>query len=207
MIEALQRVPTETIEAFLLSHNADKVGIPQQLADYILQINEAANLNRKYSSITECAKKLQRSYPDLSISTCKSRIYDAINYFNSDCSVTAESWNLFFADEMMKLREVNLVAHDLKEARLCTERAREYRIAASNSAVPKDLTKFRTQLVSPDLELDRMGVKEKGVLASYKRALEIIDSRDISSSDKTRLKAELGRELNIQEIGEETDES
>ncbi len=69
MIEALQRVPTETIEAFLLSHNADKVGIPQQLADYILQINEAANLNRKYSSITECAKKLQRSYPDLSMTT------------------------------------------------------------------------------------------------------------------------------------------
>lgn len=202
MIEALQRVPTETIESFLLCRDASKVGIPTQLAEYILQINEASNLNRRYSSITECAKRLQRSYPELSISTCKSRIYDAINYFNSDCTVTAESWNLFFADEMMKLREVNLVAHDLKEARLCTEKAREYRIAASSSAVPKDLTKFKPQLVSPDLELDRMGVKEKGILQSYKRALEIIDSRDINSADKKRLRGELFRELNIDDVEE-----
>lgn len=200
MIEHLQKLPTEIVERFLENRNAQKCGIPAPLADYILQVNEATNLFRKYQSITECAKYLQKAYPTLSISTCKSRIYDSINYFNSDCSVTSGAWNLYYADQMMKLSEVNLVAHNLKEARVCFERARQYRIAASANTVDPNRLKFKPQIVSADMELERMGIKKKGLLTAYKKSVAIINSRDIPSEDKERMMRELQHELNVEEV-------
>lgn len=200
MIEHLQKLPVDVVERFLQVRDSKKVGIPPALADYILEVNEASNLHRKYQSITECAKQLQRAYPHLSIATCKKRIYDAINYFNTDCTVTSEAWNLYFADMMMKLSEVNLVAHDMREARICFERAREYRIAASANAINPDRVKFKPQIVSAEMELERMGIKRKGLLDAYKKAMSIIDSRDISSTDKGRLKKEVETELGISEV-------
>lgn len=199
MIEHLNKIKPEIVELFLHLRDSQKVGIPEILGEYILEINEASNLHRRYQSITECSVMLRRVYPKLSLSTCRSRVYDAINYFNSDCTVTSEAWNLYFADQMMKLSEVNLVAHDMREARICMEKAREYRIAASANAIDPEKIKFRTQLVSPDMEIDRMGIKRNGLLGAYKKAVDIIESRDISPEDKKRLRVELDRELNIED--------
>lgn len=199
MIQHLQRLPTEVVERFLEIRDAKKVGIPPALAEYILQVNEASNLLRRNPSITECARVLQKSYPVLSISTCKARIYDAINYFNADCSVTSEAWNMYFADQSMKLMEVNLVAHNFTEARKCIEDARVWRLQASANAINPDRIKFKPQIVSADMQLDRMGVTKQGVLATYEKALKLINEFDISSNDKDRLKGEVSRELNIEE--------
>ena len=141
-----------------------------KLADYILQINEASSLNRKFHSISECAKKLHQSFPELSIHTCKSRIYDAINYLNQDCTVTSEAWYLYYADMFMKLFEVNLVGHNFREARNCLQKSCEYRIKASANAIDPDRIKFKHQIVSADMELARMGVKKQGILNAYKKA-------------------------------------
>ena len=200
MIEHLQNLPIEVVERFLEVRDAKKTGIPPALADYILQVNEASNLFRRYASVSDCAKRLQKSYTHLSISACKTRIYDAINYFNSDCSVTSEAWNLYYADQMMKLWEVDMVAHDFKEARTCLERARDYRIAASANTINPDRIKFKPQIVSADMQLERMGVSKKGVLSAYEQALSLIESFDISGNDKGRLKGEVEMELNITDI-------
>jgi hypothetical protein len=204
MIEHLQKLPIDVVERFLEVRDAKVMGIPPALADYILQVNEAANLHRRYQSITECARKLQKHYPELSIATCKKRIYDAINYFNSDCTVTSEAWNLYFADQMMKLMEVNLVAHDLREARICMEKARAYRIEASANVINPDRIKFKPQIVSAEMELERMGIKKKGLLDAYRKALKIIDSRDISQTDKDRLKREVETELGLSDVDYES---
>ncbi len=200
MIENLQKLPVEIVERFLETRDAKATGVPEPLAEYILQVNEATNLLRRYQSITDCAKRLQKVYPKLSISTCKSRIYDSINYFNSDCNVTSDAWNLYFADQMMKLFEVNLVAHNLREARICTEKARAYRIEASANAVNPDRIRFKPQIVSADMQLDRMGIKRKGILGAYKQAVDIISQRDISQKDKDRLKSEIQMELGVEDI-------
>ena len=197
MIEHLQKLPTDVVERFLDVRDAKAMGIPPALAEYILQVNAAANLHKKHQSISECARKLQKQYPELSIRTCKNRIYDAINYFNSDCTVTSEAWNLYFADQMMNLMEVNLVAHDLREARVCMEKARAYRIEASANIINPDRIKFKPQIVSAEMELERMGIKKKGLLDAYRKALTIIDSRDINQTDKDRLKREVETELGL----------
>jgi len=203
MIEHLQKLAPEIVERFLEIRDPEQLGIPQKLADYILQINEASNLHRSNHSITECAKKLQKSYPELSIHTCKSRIYDAINYLNSDCSVTSEAWYLHYADMLMKLFEVNLVAHNFREARTCLLKSCEYRIKASANAVDPDRIKFKPQIISPDLELERMGVKRSGILGAYKKAMTIISNQDATDKEKQRQVDEVIRELNIKDVGYE----
>jgi len=203
MIEHLQKLPPETVEQFLASRDAEPLGIPPKLAEYILQINEASNLNKKHHSISECAKKLKQSFPELSIHTCKSRIYDAINYLNQDCTVTSEAWYLYYADMFMKLFEVNLVGHNFREARTCLQKSCEYRIKASANAIDPERLKFKHQIVSPDLELDRMGVKKQGILGAYKKALSIIDNLDATDMEKQRIVDEVERELNITDIPHE----
>lgn len=195
----LQKLSVEVVQRFLEVRDAKSCGIAPALADYILQVNFASNLHKKYASITECARKLQQEYPDLSIHTCRQRIYDAVNYFNCDCNVTSEAWNNYFADQMMLLRDVNLIAHNFKEARLCMQEARKYRIEASSNIIDPRLKEFKPQIVSPDLEIQRMGVKGQGLLKAYNQAKEIIMKRDIPESEKKRLVEEVERELNISE--------
>ena len=197
MIEHLRKLPTELVERFLELRDAKKLGIPEKLGNYILQLNMAANLNKKIHSISECAKRLQEQFPELSLSTCKSRIYDAINYLNDGCSVTSESWNLYYADMFMRLFEVNIVSHNMKEARTCLQKARDYRIIASDTAVDPDRIRFKQQIVSPDIMLDRMGVKKKGLLDSYNKAMNIIESLEATDGEKERLAREVSKELNI----------
>ncbi|QIK56061.1 hypothetical protein G7051_17525 [Dysgonomonas sp. HDW5B] len=201
MLENLQRLPVEIVERFLEVRDAKKVGISPALADYILELNEASNLHRKYRSVSECANKLRITYPHLSIPTCKSRIYDAINFFNSDCSVTSPAWNNYFADQMMKLADICLVAHDFGQVDRCWTKARNWRIEASANVIDPKLISFKPQIVSADITLKRMGVSSpKGILKAWEEAQTIIKSRDISQSEKDRLLDEVANELNIETV-------
>lgn len=205
MIEQVKKLPLGVLEAFLQDRSAEKYGIPPAIADYILQINAAQLIHKKNASIAEAAIKLQKEFPNLAISTCRSRIYDSINFFNTASTVTADAWNLYFADEMMKLRDLNIINQDFKEARICVEKAKEYRLEAASGLVDPDRIKFKPQIVSPDLELERMGIQKKGLLASYKKAIKIIEERDIPEAEKSRIKGEVDRELNIQTIEVDAD--
>lgn len=187
MLEHIQRLPIEVIQAFLKNRNAKACGVPPALAEYILQINDAYNLNKRYRAISDCANQLRLKYPELSLPTCKSRVYDAISFFNADCGVTADAWDNYFADRMAKLFEVNLIAQDRKEARMCTILEREYRLAASQNRVDPRLIQFKPQIVSADMQLDRMGVTPKGVLAAWEKAKAIIQSREIAPHEKKRI--------------------
>jgi hypothetical protein len=200
MIEQVKKLPVEIVEGFLADRDAIKYGIPADVADYILQINCAQIVHKANRSITEAAVKLQKEYPKLSLSTCRQRIYDSINFINSSSTVTAEAWNLYFADEMMKLHDLNIITRDFKEARLCIEKAREYRIEAAANIIDPDRIKFKPQIVSPDIEIERMGIKKQGLLSAFKKAMKLIDQRAIPEAEKLRLKGEVERELDIQTI-------
>jgi Fe-S cluster biosynthesis and repair protein YggX len=202
-LDHLQKLPVEVIQRFLDLRDAQACGLTEPIADYILQVNFASNLHKKYASIIECAKKLRQEYPSLSLPACRQRVYDAINYFNSDCTVTSEAWNNYFADQMMLLRDVNLTAHNFIEARRCMQEARKYRIEASSTVIDPRLKEFKPQLVSPDLEIDRMGIKKSGLLTAYRKALDIIKGRDIPETEKTRLIKEVEQELNIEDAATE----
>ena len=200
MIEQVKKLPVDAVEGFLTDRDAVKYGIPAEIAEYILQITSAQLVHKTNRSISAAALELQKEYPKLSISTCRQRIYDSINFLNTTSTVTPEAWNLYFADEMMKLHDLNIISRDLKEARLCIEKAREYRIEAAANIIDPERVKFKPQIVSPDIEIERMGIKKQGLLSAYKKAMSLIDQRDIPEAEKQRLKGEVERELNIQTI-------
>lgn len=206
MLEHLQRLPVDIVERFLELRDSKKVGIPEAVGNYILELNAASNLYRKYRNIGECSRQLQKLYPKLSIPTCRKRVSDAINFFNTDCTVTAVAWNNYFADYMMNLADVNLASastQGLKEARMCAMEARKYRIAAAANVISPERTRFQHQIVSADMKLERMmDTSGVGLLNAWNEIQGIIDSRDIAQSEKDRLKAEAGRELNVKEYTE-----
>lgn len=196
MLEHLQRLPIEVVQSFLEKKDAESAGIKLALANYILQINDAYNLNRTYRNVSECARRLRLLHPELeSLPAAKSRVYDAIEFFNANCTVTAPAWNSYYADVMKNLADVNLKALDLKEARRCFEKAREYDLAASANRIDPRRVQFKHQIVSPDVHLPRMGVTPVGILRAWEEAKKIIVSRDISQSEQKRLMTEAGREL------------
>lgn len=200
MLEHLQRLPVETVSSFLESRDAKKYGIPPALGKYILELNEASNLFKRYRSVAECSKQLQKLNPELSLSTCRQRVCDAISFFNTNSSITNEAWCNYFADEMMKLADINLLAHNFPEVRRCFERAKEYRQEASANVVDRDLIQFKPQLVSADFKLERMGdlYKGKGILNAWSDIKEIIGKDiDATQSEKERLLDEAARELGI----------
>ena len=207
MIDKLQQLPIEVVDRFLAIRDHRKAGIPEALAAYILQVNAAHNLYARYRSVTECAQHLRLSYPSLSLPTCKARVYDAINFFNSDCTVTAAAWDNYFADQLMKVAEVALIAHKFSEVRRCFDLANTYRRRASENAIDPRRIEFKPQIVSADMKLQRMGVTDpKGILAAYSEAKKIIASRDISPTEKDRLLSELQAELDIDDTDHEEEE-
>lgn len=202
MLEHLHRLPIEVVQGFLESKDAKTSGIKPALAEYILQINDAYNLNRKYRNVSECARQLRIQHPELkTMPAAKSRVYDAIEFFNADCTVTAPAWNSYYADVMKNLADVNLTAQDLKEARRCFERAREYDLAASANRIDPRLIQFKHQIVSADMQLERMGVTPRGILKAFEEAKLILkkDIKNISSAEQKRVLIEAARELNIKD--------
>lgn len=200
MLEHLQRLPVDILERFLELRDHKKVGISEALGNFILELNDASNLFRKYRNVGECARQLQKLHPKVSLPECRKRVCDAINFFNTDCTVTAAAWDNYFADYMMNLADVNLVAHDRKEARLCATQAHKYRLSAAANIISPERIRFKPQIVSADVKLDRMmDTSPVGLLAAWKDIEEMIDKdfKDISQSDKDRLKLEAGRELDI----------
>jgi hypothetical protein len=208
MLAHLQRLPVERLERFMDHRDAKKAGIPETLAKYIIEINDAYNLNKKYRSIGECAKQMRIKYPYLSLPTCKSRIYDAINFFNADCSVTASAWNNYYADRMEDLVDVLLVAHKFELVEKCWAKARQYRLEASANVIDPDRIRFKPQIVSADINLKRMGVSSpQGILTAWNEIEKIVGTQDISPTEKERLLDEARRELNIEDTEyEEADE-
>lgn len=199
MIDQVNKLPVQLVQSFLQDRDAKKHGIPEVVALYIIELNDATLIHKQQGSITDAARELQIKHPSLSLSTCKQRIYDSIKYLHSENNITADEWNLYFADEMMRLRTLNIIKRDFKEARLNMEKAREYRIAASENIINPDRVKFKPQIVSPDVELERMGIKSEGLLSDYKKLMKIINSRDLPAEEKGRLKSEVERELNIED--------
>ena len=197
-LDRLRALPVKKVQEFLASKRTD--GIPPELAAYITELNDAANLLKEYPDVAGCAHELMKLHPHISLTAARNRVCDSISYFNTGCTVTADEWNLYFADAMMELYKEARKDKDIKEARLCLERAREFRVAAASQAVNPNLIKYKEQLISPDVELDRMGVKKSGMFAAYRRAMEIIEARDASATDKERLKRELSTELGVEDV-------
>ena len=97
----------------------------------------------------------------------------------------------------MDLYKVALDAKDIKEARINLQHALECRVKASSGAVDTDRTRFKHQIVSPDITNERMRIERKGLLESYREALTIVKNVDANDVELKRLIDEVKAEFNV----------
>lgn len=195
----ISRIDRDIVNQFLVTRDRAACGLDPDVADYILEINDAHTLFRRYPSIFRAAKALieMPEHQGLSLSAARTRIADAINYFHSDVSMTADGWYMFYADRFEELATVAREAHDFKTAMNLSAKALDCRIKSAINNINPDAIRFKPQIVSADMEMDRMGIKKQGLIESWNSICDMVDKRELTPQDRQRLKREAARELGI----------
>lgn len=173
--------------------------ISKDLQVFISQIQWAAEIWTGERNITRAAKKLQTrihaAYKlPVSINTCKSRLYDALNYFDVDHNVAQEVWDRDTANKLEDLALQAIAEGKLEVANRCYNKANELRARANSSLKAEDL-RPPMFLISPNITAEDLGFSSERVLAISKKANEgvyaqMISELPIEKQEKLRLMAD-----------------
>ena len=202
MIEHFKKLPTEEIVALRQSGRSDI--IPYELQQYILQLDRSVELYRVDGNISRVAKKLIEEFPhlDQSLSTARSRIYDAINLFYLNNTVKNLAWNMYYADKFEDLAKLALAADNITEARRCFDKAHQLKTAHDEAAYDPDKLKPVEVLVGPEYGHERLGITKHNKKTLWKDIVDFIDDpeKNYSEEDKLRLKNEAALAIGIETI-------
>lgn len=127
---------------------------------------------------------MRESFPEISLSTAKNRIYDAINYFHLNSTVKAEAWCNYYADRLEDLAKLAIAANNITEARRLIERSKEYRLEASNLAIDPNEIRPHTILISPEVDPSLLGLEEFNLGRLWSETRKFIDDLPIDKRDK-----------------------
>jgi hypothetical protein len=200
----LERI--ETIHPDIINHFLE-TGVSKAIDDdlklLIQQLTIAVEIWDKERNITRAARKLKmRIFAEqritVGLSICKQRIYDALNYFHVDCTVSNKFWLLNTAD---KLEDYALIAVKLRkpgEAARITKDALELRLRAKAEVSISDM-KAPIILISDKMTLDEMGFEKKSLKeiagkdndAFY---LKLISGLNTNNTNKKKLAYDAGIE-------------
>lgn len=200
--DQLDKFHPDLISQFLTTGVCD--GIPQEIKDFLKQLQWAAEIYEYERNITRCAKQLQirvlaQQNTNLDIRTCKARIYAAINYFSIDCNVSQKVWESNFADRYESLAKLSMLK-DYKTAKQCFDAALECR-RRSSAIAESDKNWAPVFLITTDITPEDLGFKKKNLKEIARKHnegfyLRLIDDLPIEKEDKQRLKLD----ANIQDV-------
>lgn len=200
-LEQIRNLPPKTVNLVLQSGGRDAAGLPPEAVQLLLQINRAAELMRSDEtdgSQLAVARLLQQEFPDISLRTARRRVADCITYLYSDETGTPEQWHAFYADKMDRLGRAAETAGDSATAMRCYQQAHDYRVEAAAGRVDPERTRFRQIIVSPDLEMQRMGLDDAGIRALMQDAYRLIEQSDLPEKEKERLRQEAALETDYE---------
>jgi len=157
-LQEIDKLPVELIQQFRQTRVSKS--IPEYLQRYILHLDKASELFNLKGNITDICKELQLAFPedDLSFSTAKNRVFNAINFFHLNNTVRNEAWDHYYADRLEALGKKAEDAYDadpakfsgnIQEARRCYERAHALRTKKDENAVDPELLRPKEFLMNP----------------------------------------------------------
>ena len=203
----------DIISSFLSTGRSD--AISAELQRYILILDKIPALQRKYPSVTTCARMLMKLYPqdNLSFHTARTYIYDAINYFHLNSTVRNEAWNNYYADKAEELHHIAVKSGDLKTAGMYLQLAKEWRYNPNEDVIDTSKLKPVVHVLSPEVTKEMLGINRDYSLKEiagerariYKDACKAIESYPINSEQKEKLMEEARLSMNITDV-EATDE-
>lgn len=196
----LQTLPVEIIQNF--RKTGKSLAIKDDLKEYIRQLDRAVEIRTASHehNISRAAKMLQESFPQLTFNLARQRVYDAINYFHLNSSVKAEAWCNYYADRLEDLAKINIAKNNTTEARRCFERARDFRIEASQLSINPDEIKPHVFLVSPEVKPELLGLKEFNLHFLWKETKDFIEELPIDKRDKKSALIDAAGALNVEDI-------
>jgi hypothetical protein len=200
-LQDLDKLPVEVIQLF--RKNGQSSTIPEHLQKYIMQLDRVAEIRNveMVHNVTATARRLMESFPDMSLTTAKLRIDDAINYFHLNSTVKAEAWNNYYADRLEDLAQYAMKSDNITEARRCIEKAHQYRIEAANNSINPEDFKPVIQLLSPDVDAKRLGFKEDfNLRVLWTDTQKFINALPIDERDKQRALDDAGVAIGIEDI-------
>ena len=193
-LETLDKLHPDIIHHFL--ETGESKGIPQELQQFVMQLQYAAEIYEYEKNITRAASKLRlRILAEQKISmpvrTCKARVYAMLNYFNVDNNVSVKVWENDFADKYHDLAKLAIANDDIKTAKSCYDAARQARIAASEAAA-RESDWAPVFVISPEITAEQMGFTKQSLKEIAKKNnegfyLNLIDSLPIEKHERKRL--------------------
>ena len=202
-IDQLQNLSPKTINTIVASHGKDTCGLSPEMAEYIWQLTRAYELftgDNSDGSMLSAARLLQQEFPAISIATARRRISESVSLMHSGSENTAEEWLDYYADKMDRLGKLCEQNGELEAARRAYDQAREYRCTAAAGRVDPERVKFRRILVSPDVQLERLGLGSDGIRELLRRSAVLIESSNLSTKDKERVIDDLKLEMGVEDV-------
>lgn len=204
-LDTLEKLPPEVIQSFRET-DASAVITPE-MQQYIRELNTALEISRFSFSVSRAAKQITLRHPGISISTAKSRFYDALNFFHVDCNVSEEAWNAKYADWYDDFADHCMKAKKYDTALRAKTLAQDTRSRVNTGFKPSDF-KAPVLIVSNTLTSEDFGYESKNlhnIATKYQEGKYglFIDKLDVSDEDKKRLKKDAGiKDVDYEEVKE-----
>jgi hypothetical protein len=197
MFKSFEELHPEAIRQILEGKNPEAVSA--DVLQYVYELDTAAKYFK--GSVTGAAGHLKEKYPHLSFRTARERVYDAIRYLHAgEKGLPAKHWYSYYADRYEELAAVySRSPQTVRHAKACFDAALECRLKVSETGLPEEFMKIRMQLVSPDVPVERLSIREFNLKTAFSEGLKLIDSFDISEPDRKRIIGEFGTELGVED--------
>jgi hypothetical protein len=173
--------------------------IPEDVQQYIIQIDIAFDILKINGSIRDAARELveRMNGDELTFATARRRIYDAINYFHINSTVRNEAWDNYYADRFEELSKQAYTEKDYTEARRCLERAHALRTKRDENAINPEDMKIKDWLINPDISPERLGLKEYNLHRLWTDSQTFIEDLKLDSEHKQGLLKETAEVIDI----------
>ena len=198
-LDLVRSFPVEDIQSFLTTRAS--ATIPEDIQKYILYLNSASSIiHHVGTNLKAASESLMREFPTLTRAQARSIYYDALEYFYIDESVSARAWDMIFADEFERLKDIAIDQEQCMTAFKCLEKAHELRTKKRES-MDYDWTP-PVFLISTTVKPEALGYKSQKLMDIARRNedkeyRDMIMSLETTASEKERLLREAGIEVVI----------
>lgn len=176
-LEALKKMIEEGDSSLMEPH----------IATYIEQLNVVRGLYDRYEGKKAIIKTLMLMWPKLKQSGATQVYCDALNFFNSDNSVTKDAWRNIYANQLDEAALLALHKDDFASFARLKEQAAKLRKLYDEDKKGND-DERRAQIVVYDIKPEQLGMEP----ANRKELAAILDNFCLPKDEEDRLKSEAG---------------
>ena len=173
----------------------ESVTLPDGMEEYVKQLEYARGFLYSGATPNGAARKLKIHYPDLSYKQAKTRVRDAVEHFYIDGDLKADAYRHIVFEKQMQLAQLVIATAkkpaDLEIASKIYERAGKAKQLhlPDKEEFPEGMFEQKWKIYS--LDTSDVGLPE---MADRNQLAEMIDSFNITESEKIRLKQDAGAE-------------